>query len=165
VYHPLDGKTRNMKLHKDYIWMTAFVKRLKEKRKIALRLGKLDPNNCTYTLKYDAIKKLCNKSTTVDDLTEFDFEISFKQKGVDMKIGMDIASLAYKCQVSQIVLIAGDSDFVPASKLARREGIDVVLDPMEMQVPDDLAEHIDGKRSCGNPYINRAKSDNTNYTV
>ncbi len=27
-------------------------------------------------------------------------------------------------QIDQIILIAGDSDFVPAAKLARREGID-----------------------------------------
>ena len=43
---------------------------------------------------------------------------------------MDIASLSYKHQVDQIVLIAGDSDFVPAAKLARREGLDFVLDPL-----------------------------------
>ncbi len=67
-----------------------------------------------------------------------------QQKGVDMKIGVDIASLAYKHQVDQIVLIAGDSDFVPAAKLARREGIDFVLDPMGSDIRDDLFEHIDG---------------------
>jgi uncharacterized LabA/DUF88 family protein len=39
-----------------------------------------------------------------------------------MRIGLDIASLSYKKQVDQIILIAGDSDFVPAAKLARREG-------------------------------------------
>ena len=47
------------------------------------------------------------------------------QKGVDMRIGLDIASMAFKRQVDQIVLIAGDSDFVPAAKLARREGIEL----------------------------------------
>ena len=38
--------------------------------------------------------------------------------------------MSYKRQVDQIVLVAGDSDFVPASKLARREGIDFILDPL-----------------------------------
>ena len=69
-----------------------------------------------------------------------------------MKIGVDIASLAYKQQVDQIVLIAGDSDFVPAAKLARREGIDFVLDPLDSPIKPQLFEHIDGKRSCGEPY-------------
>ena len=70
-----------------------------------------------------------------------------KQKGVDMKIGVDIASLAYKRQVDRIILIAGDSDFVPASKLARREGIDFILDPMWRHINPDLHEHIDGLRT------------------
>lgn len=42
--------------------------------------------------------------------------LDIQQKGVDMKIGLDISSLAYKKLVNQIVLIAGDSDFVPAAQ-------------------------------------------------
>ena len=43
-----------------------------------------------------------------------------------------------------LILISGDSDFVPAAKLARREGIDFVLDPMGASIRDDLSEHKDG---------------------
>lgn len=69
-----------------------------------------------------------------------------------MKIGLDIASLAYKQQVDQIVLVAGDADFVPAAKLARREGIDFILDPLWSSVSADLHEHIDGLQSvCPRP--------------
>jgi len=64
-----------------------------------------------------------------------------------MKLGLDIATLAYKEQVERIVLIAGDSDFVPAAKLARREGIEFILDPMWKVIRSDLREHIDGLRS------------------
>lgn len=64
-----------------------------------------------------------------------------------MKIGLDIAALAYKKLVDQIVLIAGDSDFVPAAKLARREGIDFILNPMGQRLPPNLFEHIDGLHS------------------
>lgn len=75
-----------------------------------------------------------------------------RQKGVDMRIGIDIASLAFKRQVDQIVLMAGDADFVPAAKLARREGIDFILDPMWRSVDPGLNEHIDGLRStCTRP--------------
>ena len=66
------------------------------------------------------------------------------QKGVDMKIGLDIASLAYKKLGKRIVLVSGDSDFVPAAKLARKEGIDFILDPMWNKIHDNLYEHIDG---------------------
>lgn len=154
MYHPLTGATVNMKASKESVWMQAFLEELKQKRKVALRLGELDVGNAVYTLKYDAVKKLCTGALTKDSLEMGHFEPTIKQKGVDMKLGIDIASLAYKKQVDQIVLIAGDSDFVPAAKLARREGIDLVLDPMEMVISHDrkLFEHIDGLRSCGNPY-------------
>lgn len=65
-----------------------------------------------------------------------------------MRIGLDIASMAYKKQVTKIILIAGDADFVPAAKLARREGIDFVLDPMGQGIAPSLNEHIDGLSSC-----------------
>ena len=43
------------------------------------------------------------------------------------------------------MLIAGDSDFVPAAKLARREGIDFILDSMHQGIRSTLNEHIDGR--------------------
>ncbi|WP_306330779.1 NYN domain-containing protein, partial [Staphylococcus aureus] len=63
-------------------------------------------------LKYSITKKLLNGSIDLNDLKEKDFSLSLQQKGVDMKIGLDIASLSFKHQVDKIILIAGDSDFV-----------------------------------------------------
>ena len=93
-------------------------------------MGNIDEGSATCVLTEKATKDIVLRKRTEDELTERDFTTSNKQKGVDMKIGLDIASLAYKRQVDQIVLIAGDADFVPAAKLARREGIDFVLDPL-----------------------------------
>lgn len=73
-----------------------------------------------------------------------------------MKIGLDIASLAYKKQVDQIILISGDSDFVPAAKLARREGIDFILDPLGSPIKPDLTEHIDGLRTRNSAFKNKS---------
>jgi uncharacterized LabA/DUF88 family protein len=73
--------------------------------------------------------------------------LGLRQKGVDMRIGIDISSLTLKKQVDTIILVAGDSDFVPAAKLARREGIEFILDPLWQQVNSDLFEHIDGLQS------------------
>ena len=57
-------------------------------------------------------------------------ELGLRQKGVDMRIAIDIASLTLKKHVRTIVLVAGDSDFVPAAKMARREGVEFILDPL-----------------------------------
>ena len=77
-------------------------------------------------------------------MTEDDVLFDFSQKMVDIKIGLDIASITLKRQVEQIILVSGDSDFVPAAKLARREGIDFLLDPMWNPIKLHLFEHIDG---------------------
>jgi len=73
--------------------------------------------------------------------------LGLRQKGVDMRIGVDIASLALNGRVDTLILVAGDSDFVPAAKLARREGIDFILDPLWQKINSDLFEHIDGLQS------------------
>ena len=125
---------------------------MSKKRKVALRLGELSEYSVEYNLKYSITKKLLNGSIDLNDLKEKDFSLSLQQKGVDMKIGLDIASLAFKHQVDKIVLIAGDSDFVPAAKLARTEGIDFVLDSLGSDIRDSLSLHIDGRRTCDDKY-------------
>ena len=148
LFHPLTNKAINMKSTDKYKWMTAFHNELANKRKVALRMGSLQERDSSFRSKTKSMNKLCRKEITVDDLETSDFEPNFVQKGVDMRIGLDIASLAYKEQVNQIVLIAGDSDFIPAAKHARREGIDFILDPMWQKIKPELNEHIDGLRSC-----------------
>jgi uncharacterized LabA/DUF88 family protein len=124
VYHPLLKRSIDLGKSELFAWSNNFLEYLKKLRKVALRLGTLAENWAQYSLTSDATKKLFNGKIDISDITEDDFIFSVRQKGVDMKIGLDIASLSFKKQVDQIVLIAGDSDFVPAAKLARREGID-----------------------------------------
>ncbi len=117
------------------------------KKRQALRLIGLSEYSVEYNLKYSITKKLLNGSIDLNDLKK-DFSLSLQQKGVDMKIGLDIASLSFKHQVDKIILIAGDSDFVPAAKLARTEGIDFVLDSLGADIRNNLSLHIDGRRTC-----------------
>lgn len=119
---------------------------LKQKRKVALRVGTLKDNG-NWEIRPAVTQDLLKGKMKVSDLKEEDVFLSVRQKGVDMKIGIDIASLALKKFVDQIVLFSGDSDFVPAAKLARREGIDFILDPMQAPVEPQLFEHIDGLKS------------------
>ena len=144
VFHPKTGRNINLGRSDIYTWTNAFFTALKKKRKFALRLGYLSKIVHGYRLNPDATKKLCSNRISVDELTENDFILETKQKGVDMRIGLDIAHLSYKHLVNQIILISGDSDFVPAAKLARKEGIDFILDSMKSHVVDELLEHVDG---------------------
>lgn len=144
VFHPLTRKTVSFAKDPMYKWANAFHNALKSKRKFALRMGRLSDNDLFFQISQDAMKRLCAGKASVEDLKESDFKITFKQKGVDMKLGIDISSLAYEGIVDQIILIAGDSDFVPAAKVARRKGIDFILDPMGNNINSDLMEHIDG---------------------
>ena len=148
IYHPFLKKQVDLGKTDLYTWTMQFLNELKKKRKFAIRLGKLAEEQAHYSINAAIVKKLCNRSISFSDLTENDFCLQIDQKGVDMKIGLDSASLAYKHQVDQIILISGDSDFVSAAKLARREGIDFVLDPLGAPIKPDLFEHIDGLRTC-----------------
>lgn len=147
VFHPLLKTDVDLSKTPLNAWMNTFLEELKRKRKFCLRLGTLAEEQAEYNIRTEVTRKILNGEKTIESLSEADFELSVTQKGVDMKIGVDIASLAYKKQVDQIILISGDSDFVPAAKLARREGIDFILDPMRAHIKNDLFEHIDGMRT------------------
>lgn len=72
-----------------------------------------------------------------------DIEPNIQQKGVDMRIGLDMAALTLKRHADVIVLVAGDSDFVPAMKFARREGAQMFLVTLGHTVRPEMREHTD----------------------
>ena len=152
VYHPLTQKNINFAKSATFTWATEFFGELKKKRKMALRMGELSEQQAHYVLKDNILNKLIRGEINIADLKEKDFLFNVDQKGVDMRIGLDIASLSYKKLVDQIVLISGDSDFVSAAKLARREGIDFILDALHTNIKSNLFEHIDGLRTCDNAF-------------
>jgi uncharacterized LabA/DUF88 family protein len=124
---------------------------LRRRPNFAVRLGETIRER-GWVMKEKTHKDLLNKRRAVDDLTDDDFDVGIRQKAVDMRIGVDVTSLTLKRQVDTIILVAGDADFVPAAKLARREGVRVILDPLWKNVAPGLHEHIDGLRSgFGNP--------------
>lgn len=109
---------------------------------MALRLGKVTWQN-DWVLSSSVIKDLINKNRDISSIKSSDFIPDIHQKLVDMKIGLDIATTTYKKLADRIVVIAGDSDFVPAIKLARKEGLHVTIDPMGKKLSMDLIEHAD----------------------
>lgn len=105
---------------------------------MAMRLGELSFNG------WAVRSKLLNKAAGDSvQITHEDLVPHITQKGVDMRIGMDIAALTLKKQVQIIVLVTGDSDFVPAMKFARREGTQLFLAPMRHKILPSLYEHSD----------------------
>lgn len=142
-HNPITGKSIDFSKTEQNKFQCEFFSELKKKRKIALRLGILEDRN-RWIIKPSKTKDLLSKNIQIDDLTEDDVLFDFSQKMVDIKIGLDIASITLKRQVEQVILVSGDSDFVPAAKLARREGIDFLLDPMWNPIKPHLFEHIDG---------------------
>ena len=145
-HNPVSKKLVDFGKSKEAVFRRELLDELKKKRKVALRLGTLKDNS-NWNIYPSVTKELLAGKKKIEDLTENDVYLELKQKGIDMKIGVDIASLALKKFVDTIVLVSGDSDFVPAAKLARREGIDFVLDPMSANVEQQLFEHIDGMES------------------
>lgn len=84
--------------------------------------------------------------------TDADFDPQFEQKGVDMRIGLDIAAYSAERLVHRIILVTNDTDCVPAMKFARKAGLQTVL----IKVPNckttpELVAHSDFKRSVGWP--------------
>lgn len=134
---PLNGGERNFsqdhltehnrRLHVD----------LKKADYFALRMGKLGFRG--WGLKSSVL----NRNTDSVEITAADLSPLIRQKGVDMRVGLDIATLAFKKQVDTIVLVTSDSDFVPAMKLARREGVQFVLTTLGHSAHPDLVEHAD----------------------
>ena len=116
---------------------------IKKTPNFALRLGKTIWKNNGWILDSQKFKDLANKKITIDDLTENDVAPLIEQKAVDMKMGLDIASIATKRLADRLVIISGDADIVPALKLARQEGMIVVLDPLWNPIRTELSEHVD----------------------
>jgi len=109
-----------------------------------------------YAAKNNFLDKLCKEDKVAVRIGELSFDgwktdrnnpnkwkPDFKQKGVDMKIGLDMALMATKKIVDKIVLIAGDSDFISPIKFVRREGIQVYLYKMSHKVKGALIDHCD----------------------
>jgi len=119
-----------------------WLKKLAEKELFAVRLG---------DLKFRGFKpkRIPVAPTT---LTDNDFRPDFEQKGVDMRIGLDIATFSSNRTVDRIVLMSGDMDCIPAMKHCRKAGLQVVLATFPEWTPAPaLSWHADFLRAVDWP--------------
>ncbi|MFP4054924.1 MAG: NYN domain-containing protein [Phycisphaerae bacterium] len=123
---------------------------LAESDLVAFRKGHLSFDGLG--LSPNSTRRLLKDADSPNPVQACDLKPGFRQKQVDMKIGLDVAWLASKNLVDRILLVGGDADFVPAMKFARREGTQVVLVPMGSgYIPRALKEHADFVREVPFP--------------
>lgn len=105
----------------------------------ALRSGDTDVQG--WTVGEAALRDMAR--TGRREIAENDLVPKIEQKGVDLRIGLDIARLSIHRMVEAIVVVTGDSDMVPAFKFARREGVRVILSHMGHTIKRELKVHAD----------------------
>jgi uncharacterized LabA/DUF88 family protein len=136
---PLNGGQVDFGAHPSAQGSMTFHNRLKEKPYIALRLGE----TVFRGWKLDETALQAHQSHNNWTIAANDLQPNIQQKGVDMRIGLDISSLTLKQHVDIIVLVTGDADFVPAMKFARREGAQLYLVSLGSQIAATMKEHSD----------------------
>ena len=140
VNHPVSSAIWKLAKTERYKHAQSLYDKLKVMPNFALRLGETNLGDNRWLLKERSRKEIVKTSRALEDN---DFELNVEQKGVDMRIGMDIARLALREMVRAIVIVTRDRDFIPAFKFARREGVRIILDPLGHAAPLGLQEHAD----------------------
>lgn len=121
-----------------------FLKDLGQMDYVALRCGEVKPRG--WILKDSYVGSL--SAGTPRPPTAADYEVVFEQKGVDMRIGIDVATLSLSRHVDRIVIASNDTDLIPAFKLARRHGVQVVVPKVGAFTPHpQLIEDADFTRA------------------
>jgi uncharacterized LabA/DUF88 family protein len=124
ITNPLNGNKLDLSSTPNHANNDRLQKMLEMQPDFALRSGETAVHG--WSLGSAALRSLMKQSRALvaDDLVP-----NIEQKGVDLRIGLDIARLSLRQLVHAIVVVTGDSDMVPAFKFARREGIRVLLGP------------------------------------
>jgi uncharacterized LabA/DUF88 family protein len=136
--NPIDGSQINLANTPVHAQCTALQQTLELQPDFALRLGEAAVHGWTIGRRAQSSLARAPRAPVAGDLVP-----NIEQKGVDLRIGLDIARLSLQRLVDVIVLVTGDSDLVPAFKFARREGTRIVLDHMGHGVKRELRAHAD----------------------
>lgn len=140
ITHPVSRKRLNLAATERFRLSQSLFDQLSSKPHVAMRMGETRLGNTKWRIKPRVAAELMKEPR---QLCDDDFDLDISQKGVDMRIGLDIARLALRETVRAIVVITGDSDFVPAFKFARREGVKVYLETLNHNVRPELRTHAD----------------------
>lgn len=142
---PYNGKVRLPVSgnQKEFTGSDAWLRQLARKDIFAVREG---------VLKFRGYKPARVPITPAAPLSDADFEPIFEQKGVDMRIGLDIATFSDNRMVERIILVSGDTDCIPAMKYGRKAGLQIVLVRFpNAHIAPELLEHADFERRVAWP--------------
>jgi len=157
AHHPLTNQQIDFSKSNITLYKNKLHEALLHQPYVACRMGHLSQTDKEWGFirkdKVHNFNKLIRGEVDLKEINPNNVSLRPRQKGVDMKLGIDISSVVLKKLANKIILISGDSDFVPAAKLARIEGAHFILDAMGRSVKGDLAEHIDGLKT----FVNRLK--------
>lgn len=165
--HPISGQEIDFKNSNTSRHNQQLFSELSEMNFVALRKGRLvfrgwkikrftvnKLQQQLITAQQTAAATISNTTATLQQqLSPNDFEPEFTQKEVDIKIGLDVAWLSSRKIVDKIILVSGDTDFVPAMKFARREGVQVIVANIVLNRNSDgylkgqMKEHSDEVRT------------------
>lgn len=136
--NPIDGSSLDLSATNEFRQHMSLLDTLELTPNFAVRKGEVVVHG--WKLGDGAFKSMMK---TPRPPTAKDIVPDLEQKGVDLRIGLDIARLALREMVDIIVVATGDSDLVPAFRFARREGVRVFLDHMGHGVRRALKAHAD----------------------
>ena len=136
--NPVDGSRLELSRTDEYRNAESLLSRLEMKPNFAVRTGETFSRGWKF-----GNSALRSMQRNPRPPRPSDFVPAIEQKGVDLRIGLDIARLALRDMVRALVVVTGDSDLVPAFKFARREGVRVYLDHPGHSVRPELKAHAD----------------------
>lgn len=156
---PVTGLLKDFSQTLEYQEKQHFLRDLGRKEFVAIRRGKTVFRG--WKLKETVLDKF--KENPHYTVTDDDYTFEIQQKGVDIKIGLDVAWISEHNEIEKIILITGDSDFVPAMKFARREGVQIITGqykPYSASLSEDFREHTDVFR-----YVEKLRDGSGNFVL
>lgn len=93
---------------------------------------------------WERTKASLGASSPGTPVSDADFQAKWEQKGVDLRIGLDIVTMTESRSAELIVLLTGDTDMIPAMKLARGRGLQLAgVNLPNRKIIPELKPHLD----------------------
>ena len=136
--NPVDGSVTNLGRSELHARAWKILDELELSPDVAVRKGEISVRG--WRIRPQSLEDIV---TSRREVRSVDLVPDISQKGVDLRIGLDIARLSLMRLVDALVVVTGDSDMIPAFKFARREGVRVFLDHLGAPVRRELKAHAD----------------------